>query len=137
MLSNVEYNYEGLDEAFPDVDPLITPVGARILVQFRLAKTRTKSGIILTNDQRETEMYNTQIAKVIALGPLAFKNRTTLEAWPEGAWCNAGEYVRMPKYGGDRWAVDYGDEQILFAEFNDSDVLGRVHGNPLAVRAYL
>ena len=63
------YDYESLEEAFPEVDAGVEPYGTRILVQIRSPKSKTKGGIIVPNDSRETELWNTQVAKVICLGP--------------------------------------------------------------------
>ena len=127
-----------LEEAFPSVEPGLIPFGSRVLVQIRSPKKTSQGGIILHNETRETEVWNTQIAKVHSLGPLAFKNRNTMESWPEGAWCKPGEYVRVPKYGGDRWKVPYGnDEEALFVIFNDLDIVGGVVGDPLAIKAFI
>lgn len=127
-----------LEEAFPSVEPGLIPFGSRVLVQIRSPKKMSSGGIILHSETRETEIWNTQIAKVVSLGPLAFKNRNTMEAWPEGDWCKPGEYVRVPKYGGDRWKVSYGDdEDALFVIFNDLDIVGGVTGDPLAIRAFI
>ena len=83
----VASNEAALQEAFPAVDPGALPVGGRILVQWRAAKkTVTSSGIVLIEETKETEKWNNQVAKVIAVGPLAFKKRDTLEPWPEGNW---------------------------------------------------
>ena len=127
-----------LEEAFPSVEPGLIPFGSRVLVQIRSPKKTSQGGIILHNETRETEIWNTQIAKVHSLGPLAFKNRNTMESWPEGDWCKPGEYVRVPKYGGDRWKVPYGnDEEALFVIFNDLDIVGGVVGDPLAIKAFI
>ena len=126
------------EEAFPSVEPGLIPYGSRVLVQIRTAKKTSEGGIILHSETRETEIWNTQIAKVIALGPLAFKNRNTMESWPEGSWCKPGEFVRVPKYGGDRWKVAYGDDdEALFVIFNDLDIVGGVVGDPLAIKAFI
>jgi len=131
--------YEGLEEAFPDVDPGLIPYGARVLVQIRTPKRETVGGIILPEEIRETELWNTQIAKVISLGPVAFKNRDTLESWPEGDWCQPGTYIRCPKYGGDRWKIPVPgtNENALFTLYRDLDIIGEVKGNPLDIVAYL
>lgn len=127
-----------LAEAFPAIDPGIQPFGSRVLVQIRNPKQTTASGIIIDPGSKDTEKWNTQVAKVITLGPLAFKNRNTMESWPEGSWCQPGEYVRVAKYGGDRWEVPYGTrETALFVIFNDLDIIGRVTGDPLAIRAFI
>jgi hypothetical protein len=76
---------------------------------------------------------------VISLGPLAFKNRNDMTAWPEGAWCQAGEFVRVAKYGGDRWEVKVPDtdESAMFVIFNDLDIIGQVTGDPLKIKAFI
>ena len=127
-----------LAEAFPTADPGIKPFGSRVLVQIRTPKTKTASGIIIDNGSRDTEKWNTQVARVVSLGPLAFKNRNTMESWPEGNWCQPGDHVRVPKYGGDRWEVPLPDgEPALYVIFNDLDIIGQVTGDPLAIRAFI
>jgi len=130
---------EAMKEAFPDVDPGIQPFGSRVLVQIRTAKTKTAGGIILTSDTTDTEKWNTQIAKVICKGPLAFKNRNTMESWPEGDWCEEGQFIRVAKYGGDRWEVpmEGSKEVAMFVIFNDLDIIGRVTGDPLKIKAFI
>jgi co-chaperonin GroES (HSP10) len=138
-----EASYEAaLQEAFPAVEPGAVPVGGRILVQWRATRnTVTSSGIVLVEETKETEKWNNQVAKIIAIGPLAFKKRDTLEPWPEGNWIEVGDYVRMPKWGGDRWEVAYGDpslgETALFSVFNDHEVIAKVTMDPLKVKAFL
>lgn len=127
-----------LAEAFPEVDPGIRPFGSRILVQIRTPKKKSAGGILIDIGTQDTEKWNTQVAKVISIGPLAFKNRDTMQSWPEGAWCAVGEFVRVAKYGGDRWEVPVpGGEPALFVMFNDLDILGEVTGDPLAIRAFI
>jgi co-chaperonin GroES (HSP10) len=135
-------NYENaLAEAFPAVDAGIQPFGSRILVQIRTTQAKTAGGIILTADTLETDKWNTQVAKVIAIGPLAFKNRNTMESWPEGKWCNEGDFVRVGKYGGDRWEAPIPDaphgEAAMFVIFNDLDIMGSVIGDPLKIKAFI
>ena len=125
-------------EAFPEADSGVTPFGSRVLVQIRTPKTKTKGGIILTRDTVDTERWTTQIAKVISLGPLAFKNRDTQKTWPEGEWCQPGDFVRVPKYGGDRWEVSIDrDTSAMFVIFNDLDIIGKIEGDPLAIKAFI
>ena len=127
-------------EAFPAVDAGIQPFGSRVLIQIRTPKKKSNGGIIIDiHGSNETEKWNTQIGKVITLGPLAFKNRNDLKTWPEGEWCKAGEYVRVAKYGGDRWEVKIPgtDDSAMFVIFNDLDIIGQVTGDPLAIRAFI
>ena len=138
--ADLEAFHHTIEQAFPIVDPGLRPFGSRVLVQLRRPKERSEGGIILTDDARETEKWNTQSARVISLGPVAFKHRQTLEPWPEGDWCEVGTFVRVPKYGGDRWEVPYGpgaEDRALFTIFNDLDILGLITGDPRSVLAFV
>ena len=128
---------DALAEAFPAVDAGVQPFGSRVLVQIRTPKKKVGS-ILLVQDTKDTEKWNTQVAKVVAVGSLAYKNRNTQELWPEGQWCQPGDFVRVPKYGGDRWEVPLNkDENAMFVIFNDLDVIGKVTGDPLSVKAFI
>jgi co-chaperonin GroES (HSP10) len=138
-------DYDSIEQAFPEADPGLVPFGSRVLVQKRSPRAVTKGGIHVPAESQEAEFWNTQVAKVISLGPGAFKNRDTLEPWPEGNWCEVGTYVRVPKYGGDKWFVDLapeviaeaGVEQACFCLFNDLDLIGQITCDPMDVIAYL
>ena len=141
--STVAGNSADLTEAFPFVDPGAKPLGARVLVQLRRTKkTVTASGIVLVSETRETEKWQNMVAKVIAIGPLAFKKRDTMESWVEGTWCEVGDYIRVPKWGGDRWEVPVpgqtrDDDPALFMVLNDHEVIAKLTGDPLAMKAFL
>lgn len=135
---DVQFDFT-LAEAFPKVDPQHTPFGSRVLVQMRTSKPITKGKIVLADETRDTIKWNTQVGKVIAVGALAFRNRTTRELWPEGAWFDIGDFVRTPKFGGDKWEVDVpgSDEKALFALFNDLDFLAKVTCDPRDIIAFI
>jgi co-chaperonin GroES (HSP10) len=136
-------NKAELDWAFPVVEPGAKPLGGRILVQLRRTKQKTTgAGIILIEETKETEKWNNMVAKVLMIGPLAFKNRDTMQSWPEGSWCEVGDYIRVPKWGGDRWEVKVPGENdmedpALFMVLNDHEVIAAVTGDPLAMKAFL
>lgn len=129
--------------AFPSVDPGAKPLGGRVMVQIRRSKKRTtKAGIVLVEETKETEKWNTQIGKVVDMGSLAFRKRDSMEPWPEGAWCRVGDFIRVPKWGGDRWEVkvpgeDQGEDPALFMIINDHEVIAKITGNPLETKAFL
>lgn len=132
-----------LEEAFPAIDPLMAPYGGRVLVQMRAVKEKvTAAGLYIPEETKETEKWNTMVGKVIAIGPLAFKNRETMAAWPEGSWAEVGDYVRVPKWGGDRWEIEFTDEhgakgRALFTFFNDHELIGKVTGDPREIKAFI
>lgn len=128
---------DALREAFPEVEPGVKPLGSRILVQIRSPETKTKGGIILSENDRDTQHWNTTVAKVLAVGPLAFRSRNDQKPWPEGDWCQVGEYVRVPRYGGDRWVSTNAEgEKAYFILINDLDVLAAVTTDPLEMKAF-
>ena len=128
MTTESKYQVDGRSETevFPEVNPGVQPQGNRIVVQLRKAKDISKGGIILISDTKSTEKWNEVIAKVVSHGPLAYKDVSTLEPWPEGAWANPGDLVRVIKYGGDRWAVPHGDGEVVFIVLQDREVIGKI-----------
>jgi len=136
--SNAALAFKTIDDAFPKIDPGHKPLGGRVMVQVRKAATKTKGGILLTEESTRTEHDNTQVAKLIGLGPLAFRNRDTGEKWPEGDWAAVGDFVRCPKYGGDRWEVkDAMGDPIVCAIFKDTDLIAQVTADPRSLRAFI
>ena len=160
--NTLQFGYRSVEEAFPNVDPGHAPLGAKALFQIRHPKTVTAGGLFLTSADRSTEYYNTQVAKVIALGPLCFKqsvadpqtNQPSLSEYPEGPWFKPGDFVRVPKYGGDRFAVPFDSvtyakdektgkeveeafkDEAIFCFFRASDIISVITGNPLALKAF-
>ena len=144
MTDRPEASYEAeMAWAFPSVDPGAKPLGGRILVQLRRTKKKaTNTGIILVEETREAEKWNNMVAKVVEIGPLAFRHRDTMQEWPEGAWCKAGDFLRVPKWGGDRWEVRVpGDDEMedpaLFMIINDHEVIAKITSDPLSMRAFV
>lgn len=117
-----------LGDAFPEVNPGVTPLGARVLVQLRTVRSKTAGGIVLVEDTKSFNKYNTQLARLIYVGPIAFRNRDTGELWREGVWARPGDYVRMPKYGGDRFdrKIPGTDDVVTFAIFSDHEIIAMV-----------
>jgi len=128
--------------AFPEVSPGQKPFGGRVVVQLRRIKKTTASKIILVAETKETEKWQNMIGRVVEIGPLAFKNRETMESWPEGSWASVGDYVRVPKWGGDRWEREVPNEEgnedpVLFMTINDHELIARVTDDPLSFKAYV
>mgnify|MGYP002172319747 CR=1 FL=1 len=126
--------------AFPEVNAGQAPFGGRVIVQLRrVRKTAKGSRIILVDETKENEKWQNMIGKVIAIGPLAFKNRETMASWPEGSWAEIGDFVRVPKWGGDRWErnVPGEDAPVLFMTINDHELISRVTDDPLSFNVFI
>lgn len=124
--------------SFPAVDPKVLPLGARVLCQLVTTRSMTKSGIMLVQETKETEQWNMQVARVLALGPLAFCNRETGKPWNEGMWAEPGDFVIIPRWGGQRRTVQdkQGGDPVFFVTVNDHEVIEKVYGNPLDLEVY-
>jgi len=128
--------------AFPEVRPGQAPYGGRVVVQLRRIK-KNAGKIILVEETKENEKWNNMIGKVVSIGPLAFKNKDTMASWPEGSWAEVGDYVRVPRWGGDRWERPvFGEENgdlnpVLFMTINDHELIAKVTDNPLSFKAYV
>jgi co-chaperonin GroES (HSP10) len=128
---------EQVEDLFPSVDPGVEPLGARVLVQIRTAKSVSKGGIVLAEETRKDEQWQTQVALVLKLGPYAFRDRDgeqNLEVWAQ-----PGKLVRVPRWGGDRLNVAIPGrphEKALFCMFKDHELSGVVTINPILVDNY-
>lgn len=134
----VSFLAETLESAFPVVDPGVKPYGNRILVQLKGSATKTNAGLILNDSATQTEFDNTKVAKVVGIGPVAFRNRETLAPWPEGDWCTVGTFVRIPLHTNSQnaWTVPYEDTRVGFALIDDLQLLGE-QPDPFYIKAFL
>jgi co-chaperonin GroES (HSP10) len=155
--NNIGFEYESEDQAFPAAPIPWQPLGTLVMVQIRQPLLRSTGGLVIDANNRQTDHDNTQVGKVVAIGPLAFRNRETGQLWPEGAWCAIGDYVRIPKYQGDRSVVEITREDhdiddrtgkriaktvrdnVVFVAFKDLAIIGKYAdaAAALAARAFL
>lgn len=123
-------------ECFPEIDPGVEVVGDRVLVQLRREKTTSKGGIILVDETKQTLRFNETVAKVVQIGPLAYKNLDDLQPWIEGPWCKEGDLVRTIKYGGDRFVVnpDDGGAPVVFITLQAREIISKIKNFEFAQR---
>jgi co-chaperonin GroES (HSP10) len=117
------------EECFPVLDTGVEVAGDRVLVQLRREKTTSKGGIILVDETKQTLRFNETVAKVIQVGPLAYRNLDAdLTPWPEGPWCKEGDLVRTIKYGGDRFVVnpEDGGAPVVFITLQAREIISRI-----------
>lgn len=113
-------------QLFPAVPCPTVPCGNRIVVQIASPLAKSDGGIIIIQDIQDVQKWTQKLAKVVELGPLAYRDRETMKDWPEGPWCKVGDYIRVGLYGGDRTEVPTADGNVaLFATIADRDVFSR------------
>lgn len=87
----------------PDPTPLPELCGYTLLVRPVRVKEKTKSGVILPDSAQEDLKYLTNVSRVLAIGPYAFKS----DKFDQGSWCangdiKVGDYVLHGKYDGEK-----------------------------------
>jgi hypothetical protein len=112
-----------IDRHFPQVDPGAFPTGNQIMIQLRTVPKKVGS-IVLVQETKEFNQGNTQVARVVSAGKIAYHDRTSGETWKEGAWANVGDIVLAPRYGGFRFEIPVPDteDEAIFAIINDYDI---------------
>ena len=105
-----------------ETSKLPRPTGYRVLILPYTPNSKSKGGIILTNETVDREKIATVVGYVVALGPDAYGDTNK---FPDGPWCNKGEWVIFGRYAGARFKIDGGDMRLL----NDDEVLA-VIDNP-------
>lgn len=120
-----------IKEHFPSVECGVKPCGNQILVQLRTIKEKTSGGILLVEETKQFNEGNTQIARVVKAGQIAFKDRNTGEAWKEGNWAEIGDIVITPRWGGFRFEIPIpgSKDMAIFAIFEDFNVKMVVESN--------
>jgi co-chaperonin GroES (HSP10) len=101
------------------LDRIPKPTGWRIVVlPFRPPK-KSKGGIVLADQAVERQQIATVCGYVVATGPLAYADK---EKFPEGPWCQKGDWIVFGRYAGARIGIDGGEIRIL----NDDEVLAKI-----------
>ena len=110
---------EAVKPPMKELDKLPKPVGWRILVLPFKASEKTKGGILLTDKTMEDSQLTASVAMVLAVGEDAYADK---EKFPNGPWCEQGDWVVFGRYAGSRIRIDGGEVRLL----NDDEILGTV-----------
>lgn len=122
---------EYVQKHFPEVDPGARPTGNQVMIQLRTVPKQSRGGIVLVEETKDFNKGNTQVARLVKCGQIAFKDRGTGETWKEGAWAEVGDIVLAPRYGGFRFEVPVPgtEDEAIFAIINDFDIKMVIEGN--------
>lgn len=108
---------------------MIKPIGYNLLLQVYRPEEKTESGILVPLEYQDTQQILGTVCKVVALGPDAYKDK---ERYPEGPWCEVGEWVIIGRnagvarfeYEGDEYRI-MPDDKIL-AKVDDPKEIKRI-----------
>jgi len=103
----------------PLLERMPDPTGWRVLILPYRGKGRTEGGIYIPDKILDDGQLQTVVGYVLKVGPLAYKDE---EKFPEGPWCQQGDWVIFARYAGSRFRIDGGEVRIL----NDDEILARI-----------
>ena len=104
------------------------PMGFKVLVAMPQAEEKTEGGIIKATSTVQDEEISNICGYVLKLGPECYNDT---KRFPNGAWCNEGDWVVFRAYSGTRMKM-YGQE---FRLINDDTVEAVVDDPTGVVRA--
>ena len=99
-----------------EIEKVPNPTGYRIVLFPLKLDSKTKSGIILTDETVAESQITTNICKVLKVGPDAYKDK---DKFPTGPWCKPDDWVLITRYAGSRIRIDGGELRII----NDDEIL--------------
>ena len=111
------------------LDKLPTPTGYRILVLPYAGPKKTKGGVYLSDKTQATIQMTTVCAYVLKVGDLAYKDK---EKFPNGPWCEKGDWVIFGRYAGARFKIEGGEVRVL----NDDEIIARIKNPEDILHAY-
>ena len=87
------------------VDELPEPSGYRILVLPFTPKTKTKGGILFSQETLDKARIATTCGYVLKMGDLAYKDKDKFGE----PWCKKGDWVIFARYAGSRLPIEGGE----------------------------
>jgi len=112
------FDPDKLDQAVIDTIPY--PTGWRIAILPYRGAEKSKGGIVLAEETQRKTQIGTVCGYVLKMGNLAYADESK---FPNGAWCQEGDWVIFGRYAGARIPIDGGEIRLL----NDDEVLAVVN----------
>ena len=103
----------------PLLERMPQPTGWRLLILPYRGKGVTDGGIILSGKTLDDGQLQTVVGYVLKVGDSAYKDEGK---FPEGPWCEQGDWVIFARYAGSRFRIEGGEVRLL----NDDEILARI-----------
>jgi len=94
------------------------PSGYRLLVLPFTPKSKTRGGILFSQETLDKARIATTCGYVLKMGDLAYTDKDKFG----DPWCKKGDWIIFARYAGSRLPIEGGEVRIL----NDDEVLGTV-----------
>jgi co-chaperonin GroES (HSP10) len=112
------------------IKELPDPKGYKLLIAIpKKDETHANSVIVIPEMDRKKEEIASIIGLVVKVGSLAYKDE---EKFPDGPWCQPGDFIIMRAYSGTRFKVSTPEGDQEFRLIND-DTVEAVVGDPRAI----
>jgi co-chaperonin GroES (HSP10) len=96
------------------------PKGYRILIAIpKKEETHNNSMIVIPESERRKEEIASIVGMVVKMGSMAYQDP---EKFPDGPWCQEGDFVLMRSYSGTRFKVTTPQGDQEFRLINDDTV---------------
>ena len=96
------------------------PKGYKLLIAIpKKDETHANSVIVIPEMDRKKEEIASIIGLVVKVGTLAYKDE---EKFPDGPWCNEGDFILMRAYSGTRFKITTPEGSQEFRLINDDTV---------------
>jgi co-chaperonin GroES (HSP10) len=96
------------------------PKGYRILIAIpKKEETHGNSVIVIPESERRKEEIASIVGMVVKMGSMAYQDP---EKFPDGPWCQEGDFVLMRSYSGTRFKVTTPQGDQEFRLINDDTV---------------
>lgn len=123
-----------LDDYFPviDLEGKVAVLQDYALVQLKKALVENRIGSLLVGDvtagdQASNEEFHETIGKVVAVGPVFYKDPKTLDPWPEGERVKVGDFVRIPEFQAGRFRIkDRTGYEVAFIHARGGNILNKI-----------
>ena len=124
MAEAIQYSNEVPEKA----KALPEPSGYRLLIALPEVEETTDAGLYIPDERRNAETVASIVGFVLKAGPDAYSDE---KSFPNGPWCNEGDWIVMRAYSGTRLSI-HGKE---FRIINDDSVEAVVQDPRGVVRA--
>ena len=119
QMGNALKNDEWIDADDIELKSLPELPGFHVLIKPVSVKSKTKGGILLTDQHMEERGYTTVTGLVLKMGPDCYKDE---ERFPNGPWCKKNDWIIFGRYAGSRFGIEGGEVRIL----NDDEIIAVV-----------
>ena len=98
---------------------VIKPKGFKLLIALPAKKEKSDGGVYIPDGTQDREATAGMTGLVVGMGSLAYKDK---EKFPEGAWCEVGDWVMFASFSGRKFKIKGQDLRLIHDDTVDAVV---------------